>query len=388
MVWKTLLILSVLFCLREPTAFGQTSLEDRAGQQLDNTRRSKKNRQKLKKHGKKKAEEKLTDEVVESIKNAFFPDWPTQSFDFSLSPIVGLKYSQVTQEDQTFRTTTVEGGVKGSLTGIAPVPGNPGLSFSPYAGYAKGTTATVITSIKNAETDTVAYDRYYLGLDTKVYVRFYRHTLDLSLGKKSFNKESYDPIQSAKITNDFGVLVLPWISTHFTHTYLNGYSEKMAEPFLSQMDNWLHTRVFTDFLDFYFDVGPGFTVAKEYAFVPEHTQIAVGQTDYIKAFTSLHLFWKIAMSGSAKYVVRANSKDLGQYATTKLPDEAVDDPPNTTMPEDSIFSSIFFGIDNIAYGIGFGWRYNIQVLNVSKRDNKPRETTRDHGVGLTFSMNL
>ena len=51
-------------------------------------------------------------------------------------------------------------------------------------------------------------------------------------------------------------------------------------------------------------------------------------------------------------------------------------------------ASMFFGIPNLAWGIGVGYRYNIQVLNYSEKNDTKKQTTKDQGFGVFFEASL
>lgn len=321
-------------------------------------------------------------------RSAFFPNWQPSEFSWHLGPVVGAKYFSYEDDKTGQKTSGVETEFGGQLLfeGIGLVSGNPGVYLEPHLGLSWGQISSETKTVdRNEESESVSYQRSWAGVDTIFLWKFYRHVLGISGGKKTFSDDAYRDVQSGELRNDFGVLILPWISQHYTNAIRRLAEDSFDDPFLSEVDHWLHTRFFTRFFSAYFDLGPGVTYSKEYAKDPEdnYQQIASGRTDYVLALVGLRPFWKLSMSGNAKYVYHSE-EELGFYARTKLPGQGVNDAPVTTMPEDSLTISSFIGINNLFSGFGIGWWYINQTLNLSEKNGKTREKTEDNGFGITF----
>ena len=346
----------------------------------------------------KKAKDKLAEKATEKVASMFFPDWSPPAFDWFIMPIIGFQYQENDSEIGRVHSTTFEGGLGAGLLGIPIVPGNPGLFFAPSASASLGniTSVTTLKGQTDEKSSSQKYQRITGGVDLYGYVRFYRHVLGVSRGRKVFDDEEKTAIQSLTVKNDFGFLVLPWFSSHYTHRYLKAFGHQFSEPFFIENDNWLHGRLFTDILSFYIDAGPGFTLIDEYVMVldqagvepPRNEKTGKGRTDYVLGVSGLHLFWKLGMSARAKYVFKATEEELGSYANTRLPEDSLNTPNHIAMPEDSLSASVFLGASPLFFGVGLGWQYNLQILNYSEKNGKKRDTTSSQGLGASFEMAL
>ena len=182
-----------------------------------------------------------------------------------------------------------------------------------------------------------------------------------------------------------GRLILPWLSEHYSLDYIRAYTHNYGAKFLEDYDHWLHTRMFFTPLSFVVDLGPGITQTSE--FDPESgKRFGSGSTDYFLLKTGFNPFWKFVADGQAKYVYKATEEDLGTYASLRLPEDQLNEPQTLALPEDSFLGSLFLGVKDIAYGIGAGWRQNIQVLNVQRRHGRAKETKKDQGLGLYYEV--
>ncbi len=340
--------------------------------------------------GAKRKIRKDTDNSVKASEHnssGVLPDWPTSDFDWYVGPVIGFKYTDTSADNQPrTKTTTFEGGLTAGLSGIPVVPGNPGFQFAPDAGVAYGYNFSTF----NDETDRTVrtsshYRRQWLGLGETLYVHWFRYRLDLRYGQLTPSEHPENVVKSQKIGNDFGVLILPWLSQHYTVDYLRAFTKDYSDKFLEDYNHWLHTRMFFEFLSFVWDLGPGFTQTTEYD-PAEGDQLAKGRTDYFLMKAGLNPFWKLVADGQAKYVYNATEEDLGSHSTDRLPEDELSEPTTLAMPEDSFLGSLFLGVKDIAYGIGAGWRQNIQVKNVSRKDGAEKETVKDQGLGLYYEV--
>jgi hypothetical protein len=165
------------------------------------------------------------------------------------------------------------------------------------------------------------------------------------------------------------------------------YHRKFSSPFPIENDHWLHARSFTSFMNFMFDFGPGVAEVSAWDFNGDN-KVGSGTVSYFLLKTQFTVFWKLVGEGIGKYAINASEKRLGLYATERLPEDDLNEPATLAMPEDSFLGSMFFGVKDLFFGIGAGWRYNIQVLNVAEKDDTKRETTKNHGLGLYYEVRL
>lgn len=378
---RNILILLCGLCLAAPLAGAQEATTDDS----DNAVGINKSRTKKKRRGKIRVKRSRVDVTSYAGNEPWFPSWPPEAFDWNLGPIAGFKFTSTTSESGREDTSTTEFGLQGGLTGIPIVPSNPGFSVGASAGAAKGTLVTTTTA-DQIKLEDVSYTRIFGNLDFTVPVHFYRHRLIISRGKKNFDDDLESKIQSFGLTNDFGLLFKSWLSGHYTHRYLRVFEEKYEEQLMNEQDNWLHATMRFKLLSTMVDLGPGLVQNTEFGFVDDlHQELAKGQSTYFKAASSFRLFWKIGMDAGAKYVISADEEDLGNYAQVDLPEAGLNTPRSTAMPEDSVLANAVFGIPNLFGGFGLGWVYNLQILNLSKRDGRERITTKDNGFRVFFS---
>ncbi len=322
----------------------------------------------------------------------FFPNWPTPKFNYGAAPIIGMKYQVDSDENSTSRTVQSEIGLMGYVSGIGLWPGNPGLYLKPELGYVWGRVdgETDVAGESQATKIDETYQRSWGGVTFTVPIHFYRHQTQIKVGRKVFEKTSSNNLYSFTLVNDFGVLILDWLSTHFTHTLLQTMQKKFsATPFSEEQDYWLHTRLFTDFLNFYADFGPGFTlIDRTFNQDSANERQVNGRVDYLLLKSGLNPFWKLYLAGHIKYVYDSDEQEIGSDAGTRLPDQDLYDAPIVAMPKDSLYASAVIGVDRLIGGLGVGWRYNVQILNMSEQNNTQRERTEDNGLIVSYSLSL
>ncbi len=333
-----------------------------------------------------KTEVKPSSELSES---AWLPSWQPDSFDWMLQPIIAFKYTQgVNENTGTTRTTTAEGGLAAGLVGIPLVFGNPGYTVGPKAGVAYGYSNSIVTAKGAAEkSQGYHYRRQWAGIDNSLYLKSFRYALNLTRGELVIAEQKDRRIQSFRADNDFGLLLRSWWSVHYSLNHVRAYSSGFSTPFLVENDHWLHMKVRFDLLDFVFDIGPGFTAVTAWELTGKE-QTGTGNVNYFLLKTRFNPFWKIVGESVGKYALDATQKRLGLYASERLPEDDLNEPATLAMPEDSFLGSMFFGVKDLIFGVGVGWRYNIQILNLAKKGDSERETTRDHGLGLYYDVRL
>jgi hypothetical protein len=336
-----------------------------------------------------KAPKKEQEPEAPVSEHAWFPVWQPDRFDWMLQPIIAFKYTQgVNETTGTTRTSTAEGGLAAGLRGIPVVFGNPGYTIGPRAGVAWGYSNSIVKADGlSAKTQGSHYRRQWAGIDNTVYIKSFRYALNLTRGELLVSEDKDRRIQSFRADNDFGMLLRSWWSVHYSLNHARAYNSGFATPFLVENDHWLHTRFTIDLLEFVFDLGPGFTDVIAWDFQGKE-KTGSGSVNYFLLKTRFNPFWKLVGEGVGKYAIDASQKRLGLYANERLPEDDLDEPSSLAMPEDSFLGSMFFGVKDLFFGVGVGWRYNIQILNLAKKGDTERETTRDHGLGLYYDVRL
>lgn len=328
---------------------------------------------------KKKKIEKGTDPALDAadegapVPSPWFPDWGVTPFGHQIYPVVGFAYRERDGANQV----QYELGIGGGLNGIPLHSGNPGAYLNPRGGYAWG---QVRTHVDGLDTDTVSYNRYWIGNTLEVPVRWFRYSLGLDYGKIAADEKA-ETVQKLDVSNDFGVLLLPVLSGHFTHSYGRLYGDSFDTKYEVSNDFWVHGRFFIE--KFSVDFGPGV------AFVKNH--LAGGETfssslTYFRGLGRWDIFWKLGAAAHARYVVFASEDSAGSgLEQHRDPTRDLNAVARAPAPlEDSFDANLFIGLQNLFGGVGLGWSWNVMALHALERGNHERETTRRQGFGLVY----
>ena len=286
---------------------------------------------------KKKTKRELEEEEEKRHRSPWFPSWGRPGWDWHFNPIVAYQMASETTPAGTEETNTEEIGLHAGLTEIPLVPGNPGVGLGVGGVAAWGLTSN-LTTANGTESATIPYRREVGTVGLTGYYGWVREELDLLRGRLEYLDQEHTMVQSAHVKLDNGLLVLSWFSAHYTYEYLRAFTDQYDDPFLVQQDHWIHGRFTTDILNFFVDLGPGVTYATVYQPVPTGgtQEGANGTTDYVKALTGLHLFWKLGATAQAKYVFDSTANATGAYAGTRLPEEELSQPSELAEPADSV----------------------------------------------------
>jgi hypothetical protein len=353
-------------------------------------------------HRKAMGQEKNKDRTKKNHKrqdrSSLFPDWSPDGFDWTVGPVLASQVATSERDDVKVQTTAFELGLRAGVTGVPLVPGNPGATVGVAATYAAGTFSERTTSDADpgGETYTTRSTRSLGEVTARVYAGCYRHTLALSRGRLEYAEKDdlqIPPVQSLAVTNDMGVLIIPWISEHLTWRNTRAFSTKFARPFLTEDDFWLHTRLQAEMLSLLFDIGPGFTLSTEYsAEDAEKEVLAKGRTDYVKLLSSANLFWKVGAALAAKYVYNSTEEELGELADRRLPDQELGQQNRLAPPEDSLLLSAFIGVRDVFAGLGLGYHYNMQVYHMGDEPDDAGEGGEtkivETGFGLSYEVSF
>jgi hypothetical protein len=278
-----------------------------------------------------------------------------------------------------------EFGLYAFAKGISVVPGNPGVQIEPGFGYALGASSV---QQGNEREKTGSYRRIWGGLQTPVYYRFLRQVFGVNYGVVSGG-----PIPVSRrfqFVSDTGVALLPHISTHYTLTYDRNFGESSSYPEINSYDHWLHGRLSTNVLEFFVDAGPGYSTSKLSQLNDSLKEEATSSEVYFLARSGLDLFTdKVGLDAQAKYIFSAKTESSFVSGSNRSPlDDLGGDARRVGLPEDSFHASAFFGLRRIFAGVGIGWRYTLEVLNVNERNNTKTQKTESNGLGVFASVNF
>lgn len=328
--------------------------------------------------------ENLPAKVPESV---LFPDWSPESFDWNIGPIAGFRARETDRDGVRTTVMSSEFGLGLRVQGIPLVPGNPGLTVQPYAHYAWGNRTEKVKDADLSSTVSTGFQRSWYGAVGRFYYRAFRYSLDLGQGQILHDKDAFVDISSRRIQNDFGVMILPYISAHYTLTYLTVTESGEDQPGIEELDHWLHGTLALPVFHFNLDVGPGMSrTSYSGRSAPDQPfeKIATVESLYVKALTSLHIFWKLGAAGSAKYIIHADQDDGLQDGLEQLPYEGLAQRKSlAALPDGSLEASAFFGVRDLFAGFGVGWQYYYL-----EQKSSPKEISRNHGFAVVYSSEI
>ena len=332
----------------------------------------------------KPAAEKAAAGAKEARPAWLLPDWGAASFDWNIFPVVGFEAQK--DLDSGVAQNTLEFGLQVGLTGVPVVPGNPGLQLAPTVGAAYG---LVSVTPREGKTQAGDYVRLWAGNNFIMPLKFYRNVLSLRYGHV---KGKLTPVaQSFALADDNAILVLPFFSAHYTYTYTRLFSDSWSQVGLQSNDNWLHTRFFTSVLNAYIDLGPGLTYYRFYdQALTSAPEIATARVTDFRLFLGSDIFWKLAASGSFRYVMSADVSDLAQKSgNVRLPTEPIGAPSTLVVqPYDSLIGSAFFGLKNLIGGLSVGYQYNFNAQHFLGKDGKKTKVDKRQGFGVSYETSF
>ena len=311
-----------------------------------------------------------------------FPSWGQRSFRLALDPVAGYRQSTLKNDVGTIDRVETEGGIAGGLYNINIIPGNPGLSLTPYAGYTWGYRRESYGGLLDSDAQDSGFTRLWYGLEGAFTYRWFKETVGLEKGDIRYDTD-FDRVQSNLVWLDSGILILPFLSGHYKYTYRNIFRDNQDEQYYKESDNWIYASIFFDLMNFQLNLGPGFSNATQYSSV-DFTEIATGQTSYFLARAHADIVWKIGLSAQARYIFSAAdfqpSPDVSQLPTQGLNDPSV----ITSLPTNSWDIYAFVGARNILFGLGFGYQYTLKILDYGDAVGEQRDQNQGYVVTFDF----
>ncbi len=322
-------------------------------------------------------------------RDILFPDWHTDAFDWNIGPVLGFRSRSTETGGVKYDTLSSEAGLGARINGIPIVPGNPGGTIEPYVSYSWGNRSLKAKNAAIDETQSTGFQRHWYGVLGRIYYQAFRYSLDVGMGKIEGDDKGFVDLTARRFQNDFGLLILPFLSTHYTVTSLAVKEGQDSEPTIDELDHWIHARVFFSTLSSTFDIGPGQTTT-DYAghLTPESPlqHIETVQATYLKALTSMTLFWKLGLSGSVKYILSADEVEGLTDSIDQLPNESLAENKSlSNLPQGSLEASVFFGLRHILGNLGVGW----QVYYLERNNDKTaKQISRDQGLVVTYDAGI
>jgi hypothetical protein len=323
-----------------------------------------------------------------SQKSIFFPDWSPSSFRVIFHPVLGLQYASNPKSD-----ISVSQGELGAFLGLQGVPlvaGNPGVQLEPGFGYAAGQ-AFVKAPQKSLESGT--YHRVWGTIRTPIYYRFIRQVFEGQYGQ---TRGGPLPVSKrASFQSDTGVAVVPMISAHYTFTYDRVFGDDAESFELNSYDHWIHGRFAAPILNFYVDAGPGYSLSKSSSSMTPSSGFAQAEKVegtssgiYLLGLSGFDLLTdKIGFDASAKYMFssKTESKFTAEQGRSPLDDLGAQ-PVLTGLPADSLHVSGFFGLRRVLGAFGIGWRYSLEILNLSEKNGLKQQKRESNGLGVSATV--
>ena len=97
---------------------------------------------------------------------------------------------------------------------------------------------------------------------------------------------------------------------------------------------------------------------------------------------SLHLVWKLGAKGSVRYITAADKSVGLETGIDQLPSQSLTEYRSLAiLPEGSLESSLFFGLQDLFAGFGLGWQIYYLELNNEGND---KQILRDQGLVVSY----
>lgn len=321
----------------------------------------------------------------ETGNSSVFPDWPADTFDWTIGPILGARARNTEYAGVKYETLSSEIGLGARIKGIPVIPGNPGLTLEPYANYTWGSRSVKAKNAAIDETENSGFQRHWYGLLGRFYYKYFRYSLDVGQGQINHDDKLFVDLKANRFQNDFGLLILPFLSTHYTLTSFTLKEDDESKPSIDERDQWLHARIAFSLFRSSLDFGPGRS-STDYSGRSDAAspmqKIATVHSDYLKALIAMNPFWKLGLSGHAKYILSA--KDVSGLNNTidQLPNENLAENKSlANLPKGSLEASLFFGLRQLFAGFGVGWQLYYLELN---HDGEAKQISRDQGIVVTY----
>jgi hypothetical protein len=327
------------------------------------------------------------DNLTAEGQSVFAPDWQPDEFDGSVGTIFGMRQRKTEYSGIDYDSFLSETGVGVRIQGIPLVRGNPGLTLEPYGTFAFGGRVQKAKGATIDESDDSYFRRYWYGAIGRLYYGAFRYSLDIGGGRIKFDDAKFRDISAQRFGNDFAFLVMPHLSAHYSLTSYQVREDGHSKPAIDEWDHWLHGRLSFSLFDASLDFGPGKTFT-DYSGLNQRTgsyaKLADVDSTYLKALASMRIFWKLGLSGYAKFIIDADDASGFNDTIEQLPNESLAESRSYAfLPKDSLESSLFFGLKDLVYGFGFGWQFYYLDL---KQDGSDKQISRDSGLVVTYNV--
>ncbi len=365
-------------------ATSPTENKNTENKNTENQKTESKPKEKIKKQKPEKPVTAAPDETQNQVPSVFFPNWPAPGFGVGLRPVLGYSLTKINLAGSALALSEFEIGGEVGLHGIPLKSGNPGLYIAPKIGYAFGAIdarTPQITLISET------YNRAWIGNEFIFSLNWFKYSLGLGYAK-IFPKGLIKTIQSYQIQQDFGILILPYLSQHLTLTQGRTFGENTDNWSEIPFDIWLHTRFFTSVLDFSFDIGPGVTTTKERK-INSNNKFDISETSvtYLKALTSFHVFWKLGMSGGMRYGLQDSGQKIeSDVLFNRTPLNDLNSAPEGTFKKDHLQANLFVGLSNVYAGLGIGWIYTYSLTHALELSGEKRHKDSRQGFGINYEL--
>jgi hypothetical protein len=317
---------------------------------------------------------------AESGSSPWFPDWDPGEFTVSIYPLVG--FQSKTDKDAEGVTTTssaLEYGVSGAARNIGIVDANPGVELTPYIGVARTEMKTVSTA-DNFETISDSMTRMWGGIAPTFYAGWYRHVLDIGLGKSFYSDSERDDVNLLRVRNNMGVRVLSWFSLHYQPTYTKLYARTAADEYYYEWDHWAYFMTQSSFLDFRLRLGPGQSNLNLRDRTADPATRIKAEESYALADASFKLFWSLGAEASVKYVFKGEDSLNEALSEIQPPDRSIQERQGY-FPDETLRYRVFVGQ---LTGFGLGVFYD----SVSFKDPETSKRTTDDEWGISVRYQI
>lgn len=319
---------------------------------------------------------------TEAKSSAWFPDWETGSFDVSIFPLLAFQTTSSKDDSgETLTTSAFEYGVWAAARNIAVIDQNPGLQFTPYAGIAR----TEMRTTSSAEDFDAARDsltRMWGGVAPTFFYHWYRHVLDVGIGKSVYADSDKEDINLLRARNNLGVRMLSGLSLHFQPTYARLYARTWSDDYYYEWDHWAYLMAQASFLDFHFRIGPGkSTLNYRDRTIGENTRLEAEET-YALADASFRLFGNLGAEATLKYVFKGVDTLNEAISGIRAPDRSIQE-RHGYYPDETLHYRVFVGKI-----VGFGIGVYYDAVSFKDQETKKRTTEDEWGVSVRYQIDV
>ncbi len=326
------------------------------------------------------------EQIPTATERSKWPHFHRPAFDYHFAPLASYRLTNTGTIAELASSSGQELGLLASLRNIGFRRKNHSLlSLSLSLAAAEGRIKTLLVEKegRGSSSNSLGFFRGYAETQLSFYYKSFRILANVSRGGLSYRLEEVPLIQAIVAKGTTGLRVYNWMGLHFDTIYRHIYSEVFSDPTSVELISWPHSEFNLKKLGIDLDIGPGLAYAQE----SRESKIS-GEGSVRFAFMTLNLkkFFNIDIEGRARYILKNSNDELGYYATMKLPQDSMYEPPLLVAPSDTLTLSLFVNQFYRDFKIGY-WN-NWLVYDYQRKYRKKSHTNRESGFGVFVGYEL